>query len=62
VIGVEIGLLTPPLGLSVYAIKASLDDDTRTLNDIIIGALPFVLIMLAVTIALIVYPGLALVL
>jgi len=60
VIGVEIGLLTPPLGLSVYAIKASLEDDTITLNDIFIGALPFILIMLAVTVALIVYPGLAL--
>lgn len=60
VIGVEIGLLTPPLGLSVYAIKASLDDQSISLNDIFIGALPFTLIMLAVTIVLIVYPGLAL--
>lgn len=59
VIGVEIGLLTPPLGLSVYAIKASLEDETISLNDIFIGALPFTLIMLAVTIALIAYPRLA---
>lgn len=58
VIGVEIGLLTPPLGLSVYAIKASLDDQTISLNDIFIGALPFIAIMLGVTIALICYPEL----
>ncbi|MFP6681726.1 MAG: TRAP transporter large permease subunit, partial [Gammaproteobacteria bacterium] len=58
VIGVEIGLLTPPLGLSVYAIKASLDDQTVSLNDIFIGALPFIAIMLGVTIALICYPEL----
>jgi tripartite ATP-independent transporter DctM subunit len=58
VIGVEIGLLTPPLGLSVYAIKASLDDETITLNDIFLGALPFTIIMLAVTALLIFFPWL----
>jgi tripartite ATP-independent transporter DctM subunit len=58
VIGVEIGLLTPPLGLSVYAIKASLDDETITLNDIFRGALPFTIIMLAVTALLIFCPWL----
>lgn len=60
VIGVEIGLLTPPLGLSVYAIKASLADNTISLNDIFIGALPFIFIMLVVTITLIFYPQLTL--
>ena len=60
VIGVEIGLLTPPLGLSVYAIKATLEDDTISLNDIFIGAVPFIFIMLVVTIALICYPQLTL--
>jgi len=58
IIGVEIGLLTPPLGLSVYAIKASLDDQTISLNDIFIGALPFIAIMLGVTLCLICYPQL----
>ena len=58
VIGVEIGLLTPPLGLSVYAIKASLEDPSINLNDIFIGALPFTLIMLALTLLLIAYPRL----
>ena len=62
VIGVEIGLLTPPLGLSVYAIKASLEDETISLNDIFIGALPFIFIMLAVTFGLIFYPQLTLLL
>ena len=58
VIGVEIGLLTPPLGLSVYAIKAALDDQSITLRDIFVGALPFALLMLALTMLLIVVPGL----
>ena len=62
VIGVEIGLLTPPLGLSVFAIKSSLDDQSISLNDIFIGAIPFTLMMLAVTLCLIAVPGLSLVL
>lgn len=59
VIGVEIGLLTPPLGLSVFAIKASLDDRDISLNDIFLGAVPFALMMLAVTVLLIAVPELA---
>jgi len=60
VIGVEIGLLTPPLGLSVYVIKSSLDDDTISLGTIFSGAFPFVLITLAVTILLMAFPQLSL--
>lgn len=62
VIGVEIGLMTPPLGLSVYVIKSSLDDDSISLGTIFAGAFPFVLITLAVTILLMMYPALSLVL
>ena len=60
VIGIEIGLLTPPLGLSVYVIKSSLDDDEITLGTIFSGAFPFVLITLAVTILLMAVPQLTL--
>ena len=62
VIGIEIGLLTPPLGLSVYVIKSSVDDDSISLGMIFTGALPFVLITLLVTILLMVFPQLSLVL
>ncbi len=58
VIGVEIGLLTPPLGLSVYIIKSSLDDDSISLGAIFYGSFPFVLITLAVTLLLIGFPEL----
>jgi TRAP-type C4-dicarboxylate transport system permease large subunit len=60
VVGVEIGLLTPPLGLSVYVIKSSLDDKSISLGTIFAGAFPFVLITLAVTIALMAFPQLSL--
>lgn len=62
VVGIEIGLLTPPLGLSVYVIKSSLDDQSISLGTIFSGAFPFVLITLAITIVLMAFPGLSLML
>ena len=59
VIGVEIGLLTPPLGLSVYAIQSSLEDRTIGLRDIFVGALPFAGLMLGLSLVLILWPELA---
>jgi tripartite ATP-independent transporter DctM subunit len=56
VIGAEIGLLTPPLGISCFVIKASLDDDRISLKDVFMGALPFAFVMLLVLILLICYP------
>lgn len=56
VIGVEIGLLTPPMGISVYVIKSSLNDDRISLWDIFAGAAPFALAMLFVLILIIVFP------
>ena len=61
-IAIEIGLLTPPFGLSVYVIKATIDDPRVTLSTIFGGAFPFVLITLAVTIALMIFPQISLVL
>lgn len=59
VLAVEIGLLTPPFGISVYVIKATLDDPAITLADIFKGAAPFALIMLAVLALVIVFPVIA---
>ena len=60
VIGVEVGLLTPPLGLSIYAIKASIDDENISLGDIFYGASPFAILTFLVCLLLIVYPNLCL--
>jgi C4-dicarboxylate transporter DctM subunit len=59
-VAIEIGLLTPPFGLSVYVIKASLDDPNVSLATIFRGAAPFVLITLAVTLIVIAFPQLSL--
>lgn len=62
IVGAEIGLLTPPLGIACYVIKSTLADDRISLYDIFAGALPFAAIMLLVLILLIVFPSLSLVL
>ncbi len=61
-IAIEIGLLTPPFGLSVFVIKASMNDPRIDLATIFRGAFPFVLITLAVTILLMAFPQISLVL
>ena len=62
IVGAEIGLLTPPLGISCYVIKSTLDDDRISLYDIFAGAFPFAIIMLLVLILLIAFPSLSLML
>jgi tripartite ATP-independent transporter DctM subunit len=59
VLAVEIGLLTPPLGISVYVIKSSLDDPRISLGDVFIGAAPFALIMLACLMLVVAFPVIA---
>jgi len=60
VVGAEIGLLTPPLGISCFVIKSTLNDDSITLKDVFMGALPFAFVMLLVLIVLIRFPILSL--
>ena len=58
IIVVEIGLLTPPLGIAVFVVKTCLPDEQISLKDIFIGAAPFALIMLAVAVMITVFPAL----
>ena len=60
IIAVEIGLLTPPLGVACFVIKSNLDDDRIGLSDIFAGAAPFALIMVAMIAIVMVVPWLAL--
>lgn len=59
VIAVEIGLLTPPFGISVYVIKSSLNDPNVSLKDIFIGAAPFAAMMLICLGLVIAFPVIA---
>jgi len=60
VIAAEIGLLTPPLGISCFVIKSTLNDPTIKLSDIFAGAFPFAVIMFLVLLAIIEWPQLSL--
>jgi len=59
VVAVEIGLLTPPFGVSVYTVKSALNDPRITIRDIFAGSFPFVLMMSAVLLVLIAFPSLS---
>jgi tripartite ATP-independent transporter DctM subunit len=62
IVAVEIGLLTPPFGLSVYVVKSTLNDARVSLGDIFAGSAPFVVMMLIVLALLVAFPQIALVL
>lgn len=59
VVAVEIGLLTPPFGLSVYTIKSAIDDPTLKVGEIFRGALPFVFAMIVALGIIIAFPSIA---
>lgn len=59
VIGAEIGLLTPPLGISCFVIKATLNDPEISLKDVFFGAFPFAVVMLCVLVLIVRYPVLS---
>ncbi len=65
-IAVEVGLITPPLGMSPFVVKTSLDREglagNLSLNDIYFGALPFAAAALAVIGLIIAFPKIALIL
>ncbi len=56
VVGAEIGLLTPPLGISCFVIKSTINDPRITLKDVFLGALPFAFVMLLVLVVIIKFP------
>jgi C4-dicarboxylate transporter, DctM subunit len=63
VVAVEVGLLTPPFGLSVYVIKSTLEGTVDiTLGDIFRGTTPFTVTMMAVLGLLMLFPQISLVL
>jgi len=63
VVAVEIGLLTPPFGLSVFVVKSSLDGTVPlSIGDVFRGTAPFTLMMTGVLVILMAFPSLSLVL
>lgn len=59
VVAVEIGLLTPPFGVSVYTVKSALNNPSISVKDIFAGAFPFVLVMVLALVLLALFPSLS---
>jgi C4-dicarboxylate transporter DctM subunit len=60
VIAIEIGLLTPPLGIAVFVVKANLEDQSISAWQIFMGTMPMTLTMVVVLILCVLFPWLAL--
>lgn len=56
VLAVEIGLLTPPFGISVFTVKSTLNDPKVSVESIFLGTLPFVILMLLVLVLIAAFP------
>ncbi len=60
VIAVEIGLLTPPFGISVFTVKSTLNDPKVSVESIFAGTMPYVIVMLVVLLLIALFPAMAL--
>jgi len=58
VILIEMALITPPVGLNLYVVQSLRRGGS--LNDVIVGSLPFVVVMLLMIALLALFPGMAL--
>ena len=56
---IEAGLLTPPMGLLVFTVKAAVPDPSVTLAETFRGSVPYWIMMLGVAVLLLLVPGLA---
>ena len=59
IIAVEIGLLTPPLGLACFVIHSNLQDKRIRIEDVFWGAVPFAITMFVVLMLVVFIPELA---
>ncbi len=59
ILAIETGLLTPPFGILVFTVKAAVPEPNVPLAEIFRGAIPYWFILLAVIIAIVVFPQIA---
>jgi len=57
VLAVEMGIVTPPLGISAFVVKGALQDRSISLGDIYAGSMPFIAIIFIVLALLITFPA-----
>jgi C4-dicarboxylate transporter, DctM subunit len=62
IVAVEIGIITPPVGIAAFVVHDTLARKDISLSDVFIGVFPFVLIMTGVLALLVLFPQLSLML
>lgn len=56
VLGAEIGLLSPPMGISVFVVKDAIRDPEVTLKDVFRGSYPFAAMMTLLLLLMVIFP------
>jgi C4-dicarboxylate transporter DctM subunit len=59
ILAIEAGILTPPFGLLVYAVKAVSPDPDTTMSEVFLGATPFWILLLIVMVMIYFVPAIA---
>jgi TRAP-type C4-dicarboxylate transport system permease large subunit len=59
ILAIEAGILTPPFGLLVYAVKAVSPDPDTTMGEVFAGSTPFWILLLIVMVMIYFVPGIA---
>ncbi len=59
ILAIEAGLLTPPFGLLVYTVKASIQDSTVSVSQIFRSSVPYWIIMLLGIVSIVLFPQIA---
>ncbi len=55
---IEMALITPPVGLNLYVVQGA--RQSGTMSEVMLGAIPYVIAMLLMAMALIAFPQIAL--
>ena len=58
ILAIEMGFITPPVGLNIYAVKGVAESDV-SLGELFVGVMPFFLMMAFCVILFIGFPGLS---
>ena len=58
ILNLEIGAITPPVGVNLFALKAAIPD--LNLKDAVFGSVPFILIIIFVMVLMVIFPDMAL--
>jgi len=56
ILATEMGIVTPPLGISAFVVKSSIDDRRISLQDIYAGSAPFLAVMALTLVLIVMFP------